>query len=235
VREALAKKYTLLEEGNPSADELLVGTQNNSPAYKPTGYTFYTNYNGGSTLMITTPGNNANAALPKQIDIDVRSEVVKVYTELGLAKTDTRQISGSGEQTDVYTNEDLICTIEAPDSPVSGAVASCGELDKYDEAAAAMKPFADILPNVGESSGLFNLHIADSATPGHQKAWLDLANLAEGGGVLSLFYKKDGGEWQFFKNTQEAPLCSDFNTDDLKNAFRGQTCFDENGNDLTVE
>ena len=60
---------------------------------------------------------------------------------------------------------------------------------------------------------------------------------ANGGGGALLFYRTSrDADWQFFKATQAILLCSDYNTEDLKNAYAGQMCYDETtGGNLTVQ
>lgn len=42
-----------------------------------------------------------------------------------------------------------------------------------------------------------------------------------------VFYRvSPDSPWQFFRGMQDVPACSDYNTDDLKRAFVGETCWD---------
>lgn len=50
---------------------------------------------------------------------------------------------------------------------------------------------------------------------------------ANGAGAALLFYRvSPNSEWQFFTATQAELLCSDYDTNDLKNAFAGERCWD---------
>jgi hypothetical protein len=52
-----------------------------------------------------------------------------------------------------------------------------------------------------------------------------------------LFYRvSPEAEWQYFTATQGLMPCTNYNTEDIRNAFAGETCFDEsNGETLTVQ
>lgn len=232
IRKALAAKFPVIEGGNPSGSELSITIEKRSPPYKPAGYNFYTDYNGGSTMYISSLSNGH--PLPYPSDVAARQEIAKVYTDLGLKKTETIQVEGAYDATDVYMGQGLICTVNTPESQISGSLASCGSIDRYAEGAAAVKPFADILPGVDESTVLLRLQITDSETPGYQKAQLAYGGFG-GGGLQALFYRKTDGEWQFFRKTQEPPACSTYDTEDLRKAFKGEECFDEQGNRSTVQ
>ncbi len=53
----------------------------------------------------------------------------------------------------------------------------------------------------------------------------------------ALFYRvSPNAEWQYFTLSQGQLPCSDYNTDDLKKAYAGETCFNEtNGTQSTVQ
>ena len=49
------------------------------------------------------------------------------------------------------------------------------------------------------------------------------------------FYRKTDGEWVYLTGTQQGIGCDTYNTDELKEAFEGQTCWDSKGNDVTIK
>ncbi|MDO4220183.1 MAG: hypothetical protein Q4D22_03065 [Candidatus Saccharibacteria bacterium] len=59
------------------------------------------------------------------------------------------------------------------------------------------------------------------------------------GGVLDaaiIFYRKgEDSEWKFFTITQQALSCGDYNTDELRAAFKGDSCYDESFNNSIVK
>ncbi len=45
--------------------------------------------------------------------------------------------------------------------------------------------------------------------------------------AVALFYRKDSGsDWKYFRMVQNALGCSEFDTDELKDAFNGELCYD---------
>lgn len=73
--------------------------------------------------------------------------------------------------------------------------------------------------------------IKDSNVSPYQNLWVN------GGGAALLFYRTSpSAEWQFFTGAQGLLSCSKYNTQDLKNAFAGEACFNEaNGAESTVQ
>lgn len=52
--------------------------------------------------------------------------------------------------------------------------------------------------------------------------------------AAALFYRKVGGEWKYFTATQQAISCKQYNTAELKEAYKGEKCWDENKGDDVV-
>ena len=44
---------------------------------------------------------------------------------------------------------------------------------------------------------------------------------------VALFYRKTDGEWKYFLGTQQAISCDRYDTDELKEAFKGTKCWDQ--------
>jgi len=56
---------------------------------------------------------------------------------------------------------------------------------------------------------------------------------AEEDSAAALFYRKVGdNNWKFFEDLQQGPWCEDFNTEELKEAYKGATCLDKSGNSV---
>ena len=60
---------------------------------------------------------------------------------------------------------------------------------------------------------------------------------ANGGNAALLFYRTSpDADWQFFTGTQGVLDCTDYSTEDLKNAYAGDACWDNStGQDSTVQ
>lgn len=53
--------------------------------------------------------------------------------------------------------------------------------------------------------------------------------------AAALFYRKVGGEWKFFMGVQQGPSCEEYSTSELKEAYAGEKCWDNKGNENTVK
>lgn len=227
IKDTFATKYTLLDvnkNNSPKEGEMGIGVDKGSPVYKAEGFDFYTDYNGGSRIT-ALPGPSSDM-LPRPVDVANRTDIAKVYTDFGLSLKETRGVIENGSGVDVYVNESLICTVTSPSSSTTSSSAECGLIKNYKQAAINTKPFADIIPNKDNSRVLFGLTIKDSQASGYQKASVNVTNIQGQGGVSALFYRHTSGNWVYFVNSQQGLPCSLYNTEDLKNAFKGDECYD---------
>lgn len=56
------------------------------------------------------------------------------------------------------------------------------------------------------------------------------------GGGVALFYRvSPDAKWQYFTGGQSLLGCDEYNTEDLKKAFAGDTCFDDSNDESTVQ
>lgn len=53
--------------------------------------------------------------------------------------------------------------------------------------------------------------------------------------AVALFYRKNGGEWKYFVAVQQGPGCEAYNTSELKEAYAGEKCWDNSGNETVVK
>lgn len=75
------------------------------------------------------------------------------------------------------------------------------------------------------SIGVKNRTVNDSSVSPYQTMKVPVSN------AMGLFYRTSpDAKWQFFTATQAVINCSSFNTQDLKNAFAGETCWDDSRN-----
>lgn len=239
IKAKYASKYKLLnidENNQPKEGEMSIRLSKFVPPYKTEGYAYYTDYEGGSSIDIMVgPAITGNGTLPSQADVAIRTEVAAIYSEFGLSKTGKYGYGYDNNQTDVYTGKGLICTIEEPNAGTSSTGASCGLINKYKEMAEKLLPFSKVMKNVNQSSILRGLKIADSKVSGYQTAQISQGSLDMIGGSIALLYKKGDGTWTYFANAQQSLACSEFNSDDLRNAYKGEACFTANGESSTVQ
>ena len=84
----------------------------------------------------------------------------------------------------------------------------------------------------GEKVGYISalpVNIVSSGIEGYQHVE---ANSEES--ILYFYRKSPDDEWIFFKDTQGVLLCSEFDTDDLKNAYAGERCYVEGQNEPKI-
>lgn len=230
IKDTYGADYTLLnidENNQPKEGEMSIRLEKGAPAYKAAGYDFYTTYDSGSTLYLM-PHDVIDGDLPSAQSVAIRKKIVDIYTEFGLEKTTSHGKAEDSTLVNVYEGKGLICTIEDTDSGTSSNTASCGRLDAYPAAAALAKPFVDALPDDRKDTSLFlgTPAVTTSSVTGYQHASAGESSVEGVGGGIALFWKKDGGEWTFFTGTQNLLPCTSFNTVDLKNAFKGEACYD---------
>jgi hypothetical protein len=239
VESELGKKWTLWrddENSLPLKDgELRVSVGEGSPIYKVEGANFYVSYKGGVTLQVTTfVEDKLDSPVPTTADTQLRLEIADIYNGLGFVKSETIGSKEDGFSTDIYVSQGLICSIESPNSGIGTNTASCGLLEEYKKEVERIKPFAEIIPNVDESKLLTNLAISDSSVSGYQSASLSI-NSITGGGHVELLYRKIPDSWVYFTGTQAVLPCSMYDTLDLRSAFQGNPCEDDNYQMKTVQ
>lgn len=229
AKKLIADKYSA---DNPNLK--LVRKDNDlSPEYKPAGTEFYLSDNIASNLSVDTAGNDA---LSKQIVATLADYLTSQHLT---SKTVTAW--------DEYQDDIVICTTPVKNMSDSSNpfFLSCANKSAYDEPAASLQPFVNALRASKTAPAEFRSDsvaltgptvVKDSQTAGYQTVTVGINSYPyPAGGSAGLFYRK-GGDWQFFAATQNELPCSDYNTDDLKNAYAGEPCGSADGNtSLTVQ
>ncbi|HMQ96460.1 MAG TPA: hypothetical protein PKD19_04555 [Candidatus Saccharibacteria bacterium] len=237
IRKVYAAKYTLLEidqNNQPQSGEMSIRVSETSPVYKAEDSPVYTDYEGGSTIDMMLPAQGVESVLPSLDETKLRTELAGILQEAGLTKTDTTGSEGGDSAVDTYIGKGLVCTTEAPMAPVSPSSVSCGLISEYKTAIEKMKPFINALPSVQPTTVLTGLKITDSLVSGYQRAGVNVSGIGGIGGSVALFYRKSTGTWVYFTNVQQAISCSEYDTDDLKNAFKGETCYSEDNREVKL-
>lgn len=233
IKSTWQSKYKLVDldrNNHPAQGELAVRTSKSSPIYKVAGYDFYVSYDGGSMLEAQPYDPNPNDyTYPKKGVPELRDGVIEIYKNLGLAETKT-----DATLFDTYIGSGLVCSVDA--SVTYFSYASCGVIDSYTASAEKLKPFAEAMPAKSPTTYLGSLRIEDSQVNGYQKAVAVVADInSTVGSMGASFYRKTPGNWIYFGKSQQGFLCTDYNTADLKNAFKGETCIDANLKESTVQ
>ena len=228
IKVTYGTQYTLLdldEDNQPGQNEMSVRVADSVPAYKVDGYVYYVYFGEGASIDIMVgPVDWASGDIPRPADVAIRNEIINTYEEFGLTKTGNRGDADQASEEVVYIGKGVICTTQEPSSATSHVGATCGLVEAYTDAAAQVKPFADVLPNINQSSVLGRPYIVDSEVSGYQRAQVSHGGLL--GGAVALFYRKTDGEWRYFRSVQQVLECTEFDTTDLRNAFKGESCYD---------
>lgn len=115
----------------------------------------------------------------------------------------------------------------------------CADTDSYAETAKQLKPYYDAYvasdPNVKDAGYiLLPADPTQSKTEGYRTVRLRLGDSFGFGSAAGLFYETPDKKWHFFSISQAVLSCSEYDTDDLKKAYVGETC-DDNGRQTTVK
>jgi competence protein ComGC len=220
---------------SPSDGQIAIKKGTYSPAYKPDGSSFYVMHKQGSSLDLDV-GPSINAInVARDIDITVRKEVAKVYSDLGLTKSTTYADGDNTLAKDIYTGKGLVCSVEGLNVTSEFSYANCGQINTYKDVAEKLKPMASAISGMSASTVLGEPQIKDSPISGYQKAEVSMSSVDGIGGSQALLYRKSSGSWAYFMSVQSVQMCTDYNTQDLKSAFNGDACIDSNNQQVTVK
>lgn len=139
--------------------------------------------------------------------------------------------SSPGSSLTYYKKGDIRCSVSLSPGSSTPLTAACANINDIKADAKIVKPFDDVYKaaNKTSSSALFSIGsqgIKTSETSGYKKAAIGFGDYEGGGGFRVLFYSKNNGPWVYFSAGQMEPACSDFNTPDIKAAFKGDACYD---------
>ena len=159
----------------------------------------------------------------------VEDKIAKKLASLGFTETKPTTTIWSSR---IYTNPDsnIICSVNYFET-------SCGYYKwVYDDTITMVNQLAEAYKNKeGEYPGVITLceysTIEDSSVSPYQTIGVSFD------GAGGSFYRvSPSAEWRFFGGGQTAFSCDKYNTQDLKNAYAGEVCYDEvSGTNLTVQ
>lgn len=154
-----------------------------------------------------------------------------VYKQLGY------QTSNRSDNHLTLAGYGSICVLDKSEHSRSLAT-TCLDADYLEAAAEAIKPLYQIAKQSKDYHFQYfflekDTKIRPSKTPGY--ALLNvLAHDLDGLEAMAQFYQPPKQKWHFFRFSEDPTLCSEFNTDDLKNAFLGEPCLDGQGKIVEV-
>lgn len=196
-----------------------------APDYTVAGYNFAAQGDATDSSGITV------SVAPTALNTTT-TKLENTLTEAGFKKSGT-QIPDAYTELIKYENHDTICGIsnnkpEVTDTDTKNIYLYCALKNTYSKTAEVQKPFYTAYraskPEFSNMSVGYP-RISDSLSRGYKTAQAALYGEAQNGGAMGLFYQTPGGEWKFFKGTQQGLPCSDYNTIELKKAFMGEQCY----------
>ena len=119
----------------------------------------------------------------------------------------------------------VVCNLPYGGSPTHFA---CGHVDWYD------RENAELAKELGKAYGdieymvFGKANVVDSEYAPYQRVEVGIWSVAGIGGANGMFYRTEPeAEWQYLTSLQTVPSCGEFDTEDLRKAFAGVGCFDE--------
>lgn len=160
-------------------------------------------------------------------------EIGEMLENKGFVRLDGNYATGSAGSEILYVNEGdgIVCGV-----PFWGVSLSCAATDWYDKDDAELSNELAKVYNeaTGENATLLRARVADiknSPVAPYQNISVGMQ------GFGAMFYRMSPeAEWVYFTSGQMGPSCEDFNTDDVRKAFAGESCWSEGeGFDAVVE
>ena len=158
-----------------------------------------------------------------EIGDDWNSNLEAILAKYGF-KQDAAADNNSGYYKDSHGS---ICAVDT-----SGAIfISCGHESWLSEENRALVKaiWPDYKAKTKNTMIVLNAKVADiknSSISGYQRLGVDEHYISIGVGDVALFYKKDGGTWQYFTNAQTIMSCK-YYKGDIAKAFADDYCLDE--------
>lgn len=196
-------------------------------AVKVSGYDFYTIAHADRAATVAVSGDNYK---------DTLADIGKNLKQLGFVEKTLSSDQDSQYITTDYTHADVICRVYS--SEITGEAGTeyqilvgCSDVNNVKALAKDQQPFSKLLP-----ASMTNDEYAlagpvapfDSQTNGYKKLELGFVGIFDGqagaGGAALLFYQTPDGTWKFFTGTQNILPCDNYNTDEIRKAYAGETC-----------
>lgn len=170
---------------------------------------------GATILTVSSSRDNADAN---------KGDYDKVITYLDSVGFEEVKVENSST-VQYFFHEDAVCNID--NTPEYILTVSCAQKDAFQKNSAAIGPLTSVYKS--DTDALFGeVDVQNSATENYKTARVDITELGSDSISLGEFYQTPDSSWYLFVVTQEpnAIDCEDYNTEDLKNAYAGFSCFD---------
>lgn len=226
LMDKIRKKVTTdLKATYPTMTDTL--EEGSSPPYLVDGYEyrFAGDFGYASSFLVqtSTPDFSTDQKFAEAVNEIART----------LLKEEGLTLKNTTDNEEEYQSDTLICGIGANSVP---AYIRCADIWEYQMGIAATKPFADAYfasqTNITDKSlvVLGTPVIKDSKNSSYKTATVSISGYDSVGGAAGLFYSVNG-EWKYFVSAQSIQLCSAYNTAELKTAFEGEACYDNDAQD----
>lgn len=233
VVDALREKY--------SAQEMPVHVGETAPYWHAENDdTLYVTYTDAPAVSLEIVFDDTNLLTSKEIKEDRAAIIATVNNSLKAQGFLPIDDSPYGKASDVWYYDSIVCVVDAADSDELSSPVNfqCGALYWYNTSSFSGYGIAQLLATAYKEAGntvkkgdIFELESNDESTvSGYRKAIASLSSVRGDGGANLLFYKKGDDSWKFFAGTQVEISCQAYNTEDLRAAFKGDTCYDEKNN-----
>lgn len=190
------------------------GEQPYAPAYRYGTANYYVGGEFGHNLTITKPGDFNEA-------FNTASE------EAATVVLDKERLNkAENEYSFVYSNNNVVCSLSHASYPVN---ISCANIRDYavpaEEAAPYAKAYFKAEVSPGNQKGLvFGSPKVSEKSDGYKSSVVSIGVYEGVGGFAGLFYSKDGS-WVFWRGTQSAIDCKDYDSYILQKSFEGDACY----------
>lgn len=210
-----------------------------APVFKPSGYEFSVRPFEDYGLFSTGTKETALADLNAVKSILLNNKLAESIKQAG----DDQAMFIA-----YYESSTIICGLsdQKPYQVSTGATdytvtLGCADKSAYTDNAKTLKPYFDVYKNQSEyDTSKLTLSmpvVKESPIKGYSNAGVSIngSEYDSVGGFAALFYTTPDGALRFFKGTQNSIPCEDFNTDDIRKAYAGESCYDETDDAAVVK
>ena len=207
-----------------------------APVYKPTGYDFSVT----ATKESGFASYGANDVAKKDL-----AQIESTLESHDLVKTVLDPGSDIGIYASRFESDTIVCSVN-DQKPYTAdyrysAVVGCADKSSYLTNAKALNPYYIVYAaESGNNTGQVAMGdpvLKASKTDGYSTMTIGISGSGYGtvGGFAGLFYKTPDDKIHFFRGTQSQIPCTDFNTPDIKKAYLGESCYEDNNEAATVK
>lgn len=235
VADTLQSKFT--------PEDISLATDDVAPFWPVDDSKFYVNYTGKDASELSVLFDDSELLTDEEL-AEQRTDIINTISDSLKSQDFKLQADeGYGNSSDVYISNDTICVV---DSAKSGIISppvrlQCGSEYEYNQDLASYNSsldFASTYTAAGNEINTGDVFLVESDSPsttiGFRKARVTYASLNDIGSFTMLFYREKDNAWKYFTGVQSPLLCTEYNTEEIKYAFKGDACFDQAGNESTV-